>query len=141
MKFRIFHESTLSALVQADQKERNSYARFVSSQTNGDYTRGAQLYAKLKNREIDDLFGDRDRLKIFMSTKWKFNDFTNEDWDNYWLLTKHCDENRPFQIQALNTIREYLGEKHSHYQYLSDRISCGQNGTQKYGTQNICQRD
>ena len=63
--------------------------------------------------------------------------FTDEDWDNYWLLAQHCDDNRDFQKNALSIIKKYQGTDHSHYKYLYDRISMGLTGKQKYGTQNV----
>jgi predicted transcriptional regulator len=69
--------------------------------------------------------------------KFDFDKFTDEDWDNYWLLAQHCDDNRDFQKNALSIIKKYQGTDHSHYKYLYDRISMGLTGKQKYGTQNV----
>jgi predicted transcriptional regulator len=127
----------LSSIVNQDQAERNEYKNFVTSKANGDWNKGAEMYAQLKKRSSDDIFGDAERLNQFMKMKFDFNKFTDKDWDNYWLLAQHCDTNRNFQKQALAIIKKYQGEDNSHYKYLYDRISVGLTGKQKYGTQNI----
>ena len=127
----------LSSMVNQDQVERNEYKNFVKSKANGDWNKGAEMYAQLKKRPTDDIFGDAERLNQFMKMKFNFDKFTDEDWNNYWLLAQHCDTNRNFQKQALAIIKKYQGEDNSHYKYLYDRISVGLTGKQKYGTQNI----
>jgi hypothetical protein len=131
------NESLLSSLVSQDQAERNEYKNFVKSQAGGDWSKGAKMYAQLKKRPSDDIFGDTARLNQFMKMKFDFDKFTDEDWDNYWLLAQHCDDNRDFQKNALSIIKKYQGKDHSHYKYLYDRISMGLTGKQKYGTQNV----
>jgi hypothetical protein len=133
-------ESQLSSLVDADQRERNEYANFVKTKAAGDWEKGAKMYAELKNRSTDDIYGEIQRLKPFTQTKFNFESFTKEDWDDYFLLAQHCDFDRKFQQQALSIITKYEGQG-SHFKYLSDRISCGLSGTQKYGTQDICDKD
>ena len=128
---------SLSSLVAQDQSERNEYKNFVKSQAGGDWSKGAKMYAQLKKRPSNDIFGDAARLNQFMKMKFDFDKFTDEDWDNYWLLAQHCDDNRDFQKNALSIIKKYQGTDHSHYKYLYDRISMGLTGKQKYGTQNI----
>jgi len=127
---------SLSSMVNQDQAERNEYKAFVKSQANGDWTKGATLYAERKKRPSNDIFGDAARLNQFMKMKFEFDKFTDEDWHNYWLLAQHCDGNRAFQKNALSIIKKYQGPNHSNYKYLHDRISVGLTGKQKYGTQN-----
>jgi hypothetical protein len=130
-------DQSLSSMVNQDQSERNEYKNFVKSQAGGDWSKGAKMYAQLKKRPSNDIFGDASRLNQFMKMKFDFDKFTNEDWDNYWLLAQHCDDNRDFQKNALSIIKEYQGTDNSHYKYLYDRISMGLTGKQKYGTQNV----
>lgn len=132
---------SLSSLVAQDQSERNEYKNFVKSQAGGDWSKGAKMYAQLKKRPSNDIFGDATRLNQFMKMKFDFDKFTDEDWDNYWLLAQHCDDNRDFQKNALSIIKKYQGTDHSHYKYLYDRISMGLTGKQKYGTQNVKEQD
>jgi hypothetical protein len=131
----------LRAFVSADQAERNEYKNFVSTKADGDYTLGAKLWAAKKKRPANDVFGDLARQKTFMKMKFIFNKFTKQDWNDYWIMSQHCDHSRQFQQHALDVIKQYLGVNHSHYKYLSDRISCGLYGTQKYGTQDGCDKD
>ena len=134
-------QGSLQSWVNQDQAERNEYAQFVKSKAGDDWNKGAKMYAQLKKRPSNDIFGDTERLNQFIETKFDFTKFTNDDWDNYWLLAQHCDHNRNFQKQALATIAKYQGTDHSHYKYLYDRISCGTTGQQKYGTQDVCVAD
>lgn len=131
-------DSQLAVLVAQDQKERNEYKNFVQTKANGDWDEGAKLYAKLKNRNPDDIFGEKERLIRFTKMNFDFKSFNDNDWDNYWLLAQHCDFDISYQQQALKTIKKYRGQESNHYKYLYDRISCSLNGTQKFGTQNIC---
>ena len=135
------NESQLSNIVTVDQKERNEYDNFVKTKMGGDYENGAKEYARLKNRNINDIFGDLTRLNSFMNMKFDFTKFDQQEWHNYWLLSQHCDFNRNFQAQALKVIAKYLGTNSTEYKYLYDRISCGRSGSQKFGTQKICQTD
>jgi hypothetical protein len=131
----------LASMEAQDQAERNKFEKLVKSKAGGDWAKGAQMYAQLKGRSSNDIF---DGLKLsdqFMKMQFDFDKFDNEDWDNYWMLAQHCDHNRDFQKNALSIIKKYQGTNHSHYKYLYDRISCGATGTQKYGTQNICNPD
>ena len=131
----------LASMVSQDQAERNEYKQFVQSKAGGDWNKGAQMYAQLKGRPSDDIFGDSANQDRFMKMTFDFDTFTEDDWHNYWLMAQHCDKNRDFQRQALAAIEKYQGQDHPNYHYLSDRISCGTTGTQKYGTQNGCNID
>jgi hypothetical protein len=132
----------LSSMSNQDQVERNEYMKFVKNRGT-DYVVGSKLYAKLKNRSPQDIFGEKDRNKQFIiqSKNFNFSEFSSEDWDNFWLLSQHCDFDRSFQKYALSMIEKFQGTEHSHYQYLYDRISCGTTGSQKYGTQDLCNKD
>jgi pyrimidine deaminase RibD-like protein/GNAT superfamily N-acetyltransferase len=131
----------LASMVSQDQAERNAYKQFVQSKAGGDWNKGAQMYAQLKGRPSDDIFGDSANQDRFMKMTFDFDTFTDDDWNNYWMMAQHCDKNRDFQRQALAAIEKYQGQDHSHYHYLYDRISCGTTGTQKYGTQDGCNID
>lgn len=131
----------LANLVAIDQQERLNYDQFVHSKAQGNYELGAKMYAELMNRSPDDIFGERARLKGFTKTKFNFDLFDQQDWENYWLLSQHCDFDRSFQRKALNIISMNLGHDHEYVKFLYDRIICGITGRQKYNTQDICQKD
>ena len=130
----------LSQMVKDDQSERRRYSDFVLDKFDGDYERGAKEFAKINNRNTDDIFNDSVRLKKFTQIEFDFKLFTEEDWENYWLLAQHSDLYPEFQKKALNVIKKHLGTNNELYHYLYDRISCGESGKQKYGTQNICEK-
>jgi len=131
-------EGQFDSLIKSDQAERNAYKKFVADQAGGDWKKGARLYAKLKNRPADDIFGDDARLQQFMRIKFDFANFTKQDWRDFWLLSQHADKYPDFQQQALDAIQKHLGQDNDYYRYLADRISCARTGQQKYGTQDIC---
>ena len=125
----------LSDLAKEDQKERNEYKEFVYRMTDGDYKKGAELWAKQKNRSKNDIFNDRERLNRFIGMKFNYSKFNEEDWKNFWLLAQHTDLNRDFQKKALAIIKQYIGTDNNYYKYLSDRISMAETGTQLFNTQ------
>ena len=134
----VITEGMLDSLAQADQAERTAYQKFVADQAGGDWKKGAQLYAQLKKRPADDIFGDAERLQQFMKTQFDFAEFSAQDWRNYWLLSQHADDYPRFQKTALDNIQQHLGQDNDYYRYLSDRISCAATGQQRYGTQDMC---
>ena len=134
-------EGVLSSLVAQDQRERQEYQQFVTSQAAGDWKKGAQMYAAAKKRSQNDIFGDKPRLKQFMQMKFDFDKFTDGDWKDYWLLSQHADDYPRFQQQALTMIEKHLGQSNNLYRYLADRISCAATGQQQYGTQDICEKN
>jgi hypothetical protein len=140
MNMDVSNSDLLSQLVQQDQVERKEYMDFVNNELGGDYEKGAKEWIKLKHRNPDDIFLDKDRMNKFIYTNFDFDSFNKKDWDNYWLLSQHADQYPDFQKTALNIIQKHTGEDNDNFKYLSDRISCRETGTQIYGTQNICKK-
>jgi hypothetical protein len=134
---------SLRSMTQQEQDERLEYRQFVNQHAGGDFDAGSEIYAKIKNRPTDDIFGDAQRQQQFMGMKFNFASFSEQDWKDYWVMAQHCDHNRKFQQQALAIIKQYQGVDHheKHYEWLHDRISCGLSGTQKYGWMDICGKD
>lgn len=136
--------STVSAylqdLVNKDQAERREYANFVKTELNGNFDGAGEKYAQLKNRPADDVFGEKERTLSFIkkAPTFDYDNFSETDWKNFWLLAQHADYDVEFQKYALNIIKSKLGTDSKHYKYLHDRITCNLYGTQKYGTQDIC---
>lgn len=130
----------MQSLVNKDQSERQEYANFVKTKMGGDYASAAKKYAELKNRPEDDIFGELEQLKSFIkqSQTFDYKEFTDSDWENFWLLAQHADFDVEFQKSALGKIKTKFGTNSQNYRYLHDRITCNINGTQKYGTQDIC---
>lgn len=143
MKLHELFESNATAYMKSitniDQQERNNYQNFVKT-NKLDWDQGAVEYAKKHNRSQDDIFGERSRLESFIisAKSFDFNNFSKEDWNDFWLISQHCDFNINYQKWALGIIQQHLGEDNQEYKYLCDRISCAINHTQKYGTQDEC---
>jgi N-acyl-D-aspartate/D-glutamate deacylase len=137
----------LTQLADADQKERNEWLTFNNNnipKNKEKFKQAVDKWLEQKNRtDKDDIFNDKERQKEFMTKAFnmEFKNFNNKDWNNFWLLTQHCDTHRDFQRKALDIIAQYLGKDNSYYKYLFDRIQCGTEGTQTFGTQKICNKD
>lgn len=127
---------------EADQRERHDYMAFVKQHANGDYEAGARLWAQHKKRPADDVFGDSARLASVKQALRKIdpNDLAEEDLHDLWIIAQHADRDTKFQVAVLKLLGSKLGEKSEDYRYLSDRISCNTKGTQRYGTQDHCEK-
>jgi len=95
----------LSQMAKEDQSERNEYSNLVQNEFDGDYEKGGDEYSKIKNRDRDNIFGDKDRLSNFIKMNFDFDSFIKKDWDNYWILTQHSDPFPEFQEEALKIIQ------------------------------------
>jgi hypothetical protein len=65
------------------------------------FKKGAAEWAKLKGRDLDDLFLNKEKQDDFMNTTFNFDKFDTKDWENYWTLAQHCDKNRDFKKKCL----------------------------------------
>ena len=86
---------------------------------------------------LDDMFGDKTREGQILSLpdRLDWSSLTPDDWHNLALLTQHMDGAPGFQKRMLKIFLRYRGDESSQYQYLADRISCRETGTQRFGTQ------
>lgn len=135
----------LKELTADDQRLRNEWEKTVN--------RAGGFQAALADRKawerlradfvrthgttLDDMFDDASREGRIRSLpdRIQLAELTPKDWENLWLLVQHMDRSPGFQKRMLETFRKYLGEESSQYQYLADRISCRETGTQRFGTQ------
>jgi hypothetical protein len=127
----------IQSVVKRDQNERHEYSEFA--RRFDDWEQAASAYAAQKGRPRDDVFGERAEQERFINRakKFQFENFSRQDWNDFWLISQHCDWNIPFQKWALQQIEQNLGQDNTEYRYLYDRISKATNGTQRYGTQNV----
>ena len=86
---------------------------------------------------LDDMFGDKSRKEQILSLpdRLDWGSLTEDDWHNLAVLSQHMDGAPDFQVRMLKIFRQWRGEESSQYQYLADRISCRETGTQRFGTQ------
>ena len=137
------YSQKLKQLRNSDQELRNKWAEIMNKE--GGYSKElAADFAKEHGTKTDDLFNDAERQKEFEPlfnslSEEDFNNFTDDDWKNLWLLTQHADHNRELQKRVRDVLKTYNREEE--YKYIADRISCGESGTQEYGTQDICEKD
>jgi len=143
----------LHALAAADQRGRNKWSNLVASR--GGWEMDVDQFDILRHQfialessqgaQIGDMFGDQFRQLRLVQIVKEINDAAGwailpvPDWTNLWLLVQHADGHVAFQKSMLNIFLEHRGQESSHYQYLADRISCHEFGTQIYGTQCICE--
>ena len=137
------YSQKLKHLGDSDQALRNKWA--VKMKKAGGFSKElAAEFAKEHGTTTDDLFKDAERQKEFESlfnslSEENFNNFTDDDWNNLWLLAQHADANRGIQREVRDILKRY--NRQEEYKYIADRVSCGESGEQKYGTQDICERD
>lgn len=132
--------SPLKALVAADQKARREYQSLLKSYPSWEQARDA--WVEEHGVPTDDLFGDKERFPVVKTYLQKMEwDLSEDDWHDLWLLAQHFDWDREFQRVVLSGIKKNLGTDCDEYRYLYDRISCGCTGTQRYGTQDQCDKD
>ena len=138
--------STLSSIAKGDQELRTEFDVFIKSRGGVWSQELLKQFVADKKTSLNDVFGDEKRQKEFADlfsslTDADYNDFTEEDWRNFWLIAQHADYNRPLQKKVQGILLKHKGEKSKHYRYITDRISCAETGSQKYGTQKICEKD
>ena len=137
------YSQKLKQLRNSDQELRNKWAAKMNK--GGGYSKElAAEFAKEHGTKTDDLFNDAEGQKEFESlfnslSGENFNNFTNNDWKNLWTVAQHADHNRELQKRVRDVLNTYNREED--YQYIADRITCGESGTQEYGTQDVCEKD
>lgn len=135
----------LEALLQGDQHLRQEWGKTID--------RAGGFQAALADKEewehlradfvrthgtsLDDMFGDASREEQILSlpNRIKWQNLSEDDWHNLAIITQHMDKAPEFQRRMLKIFLQYRGEESSQYQYLADRISCRETGTQRFGTQ------
>jgi hypothetical protein len=137
------YSQKLKRLSDSDQELRNKWGTKLKK-AGGWSKELAAEFAKEHNTTTNDLFNDYERQREFESlfnslSEEDLTKFSDEDWNSLWLLAQHADHNRDLQI----TVRDVLkaNGREEEYKYIADRISCGKSGSQKYGTQDICEKD
>ena len=142
-------EIQLSKLRAIDQKERNKLNEYFKQvgkkfKTWQDALRQYRLDKKIPPNQKNILTILTPQLKkvvSYIDQKELWEKISDQAWDDLWLVAQHSDDDRAFQKEVLDKIEDYPHkEQKSHYQYLSDRISCAEEGKQKYGTQKECKK-
>jgi len=137
------YSQKLKYLRDSDQELRNKWAAKMDK--GGGYSKElAAEFAEEHGTTTDDLFKDAPNQKEFESlfsslSEEDFNNLTDKDWKNLWLVAQHADHNKELQRRVRDILKTYNREEE--YKYIADRISCGESGEQEYGTQNICEKD
>ena len=137
------YSQKLKHLRNSDQELRNKWAAKIEKAGSPSKELAAE-FAKEHGTTTDDLFKDAERQKEFESlfnsfSEEDFDNLSDEDWKNLWLVAQHADHNRKLQGRVRDVLKTYNREEE--YKYIADRISCGESGGQEYGTQDICRLD
>ena len=142
-------EIQLSKLRAIDQKERNELNEYFKQvgkkfKTWQDALRQYRLDKKIPPNQknvFTILTPQLKKVVSYIDQKKLWSKISDQAWDDLWLVAQHSDDDRAFQKEVLDKIKQFSHkEQKSHFQYLSDRISCAEDGTQEYGTQDICKR-
>lgn len=118
------YSNVLKVLVSEDQKLRNEFAKMMRNA--GGWSQDLlNAFIKKYNTSADDVFNTKkvENKLIALSSKLDYANFNDEDWDNFWLLSQHADNNPIFQKQALILIKQYRGENSPLYKKLLLRIA------------------
>ena len=143
-------EIQLSKLRAIDQKERNELNKYYKQvgkkfKTAEDALRQYRLDKKIppsQKNVFTILTPQLKKVVSYIDQKKLWEKISDQAWDDLWLVAQHSDDDRAFQKEVLDKIKEFSHkEQKSHYQYLSDRISCAEEGKQKYGTQDKCEKN
>jgi hypothetical protein len=135
---------SLLKLAEKDQAGRNKLAQYYNNPKLSQLTwqQKLELFKKDNNipLEQDEIFPSLTKYVKKIVNKLDFENLTDTDWKNLFLLVQHADDDINFQKQMLPQFYKKYGEKgyKTPYKYLYDRISCNENGTQKYNTQDLC---
>lgn len=132
-------EKILANAYEEDQRGRNALAEYYKKYDN--WQEGLSQYKLDNNIQGDRVFKSWTNNLRELVDVIPYDELSEEGWSHLWMLAQHADDDRSLQQKYLKIILQYLGTDHGHYKYLYDRISCGLSGTQKYGTQNGCNKD
>ena len=135
----------LEALSRGDQHLRQEWIKTIAhaggyQAARADSEKWESLradFVRTHGTSLDDMFGDASREGQILSlpNRIRWQSMSEDDWHNLALLTQHMDGAPEFQKRMLKIFQKWRGEESSQYQYLSDRISCRETGTQRFGTQ------
>ena len=133
----------LRDLADEDQKLRALWARALqgaggwTAMTPEERDALRERFTEEHGTTLDDMFGDKSRHKriLDLPSKIRWSSLADPDWNNLWIITQHMDQFPDFQERMLGIFLRHRGEDHSQYQYLADRVSCRETGTQRFGTQ------
>lgn len=115
-----------------DQNMRNKWIEYLNKYN---FEQAKDKFIKDYGTSDNDLFGERNNQKEIKNKNYNFYEFKENDWENYWLIVQHMD-NDDYQEKALNILEQFLSKNHIYYKYLYDRIQTNKTGMQTYGTQN-----
>lgn len=117
------YSEILNNLVSKEQELRNKFASMIKKE--GGWSKELlNKFIKTYNTTSDDVFDSKgvenELLKIEPSLD--YENFSNSDWDNFWLLSQHMDRHPDFQKRSLQIIKKYKGKDSKEYKKLLFRI-------------------
>ena len=145
-------EAQLANLRERDQKPMNQLASYYKQVGEGrkfpDHDSALRQYKEDKGippeqeRVFEILTPELKTIVSYIEKNKLWLKLSDQAWDDLWLVSQHADDDRAFQKEVLAKIKQFPHKKQkSHFEYLSDRISCNETGTQKYGTADICKKN
>jgi len=120
----------LRDLVDRDQKLRNEFAKEMESA--GGWSQALlDKFIADHGTTPDDVFGsasvERDLMTLMPTLD--FSSFSEDNWNDFWLLSQHMDNHPDFQRSALHSIKEHRGHESEEYKMLLWRIAGNIEGT------------
>jgi ABC-type glycerol-3-phosphate transport system substrate-binding protein len=102
----------------------NSYAEKYGKEFNQElWDANLKQFIEKHQTTLDDVFGDAKRLNQLkeLLPKFDYNEFSEKDWEHFWILAQHADDDEYLQKQALSILGKY--KKKQYYFNLLWRIA------------------
>jgi len=128
IKKKILSESSkfsakLKSLVAKEQELRNKFAEMIKKE--GGWSQELlKKFMDIYKTTPDDVFASKvveDEL-VKIEPQFDYVNFSEQDWDNFWLLSQHADSHPQFQIKALEILKKHKGKDSKEYKKLLFRV-------------------
>lgn len=114
----------LKRLLAGDQELRNLFSKDIKD--SGGWSQDlVNKFVEKHKTSTDDVFNDKKRMKEFVEQESKLNysGFSDEDWNNYFIIVMHADPYPQIQEKALKLFKDKFGESDNKYKNLLFRIA------------------
>ncbi len=111
----------LHQLVRDRLREESFYKQYlIMKRSSSEIEDLQESYARRKGRRPGDTFGDRSKLKSFItrSQAFDYDRFDANDWNNFIFISERIDFDRSFQRKITQIARKHLGEHSELYKRI-----------------------
>ena len=130
----------LEELVGKDQNLRSKFADMIEKRggweklTPDERSSLVEEFIAVNNTKKDDVFDSKKVEQEFLQLEpdLAFDEFSEDDWSNFWLLSQHMDSEPAFQKRALKAIEQHRGKNSEEYKSLLFRIGSNEGAIKSY---------